>query len=135
MVLTLPTLVPQNLVKEAWVDAGKYVWEAMSRNGRYPVEFLYKACCDGKMQLWTVHDGDELKAVCITEILQYPAMQVLSIIVLTGEDREVWTHHADFLKHKAKEWGCQRLEAWARPGWSRVLKDWRHTHSLLEVDV
>lgn len=135
MVLTLPTLVPKNLVDTAWLDAGMFIREAMARNGRFPVEEIYKACKDGRMQLWTVYDGDDIKAVCVTEILKYPAMQALSIIVLTGEDRESWLHHAEFLKQKAREWGCQRLEAWARPGWSRVLKDWRHTHSLLEVDV
>lgn len=134
-VLTIPTLVPQNLVAAEWLQCADHIHAAMSRNGRFEPAHIRQMCMDGKMQLWTVYDGDELKATCVTEILQYPTMKVLSIIVLTGEDREAWLRHAEYLKQYGRQWGCQRVEAWARPGWSRVLKDWRHTHSLLEIDL
>lgn len=128
--------VPAHEVPAYWPDVEPFIDRAMERGGRYDVLDIRKACLEGKMQLWIVYDEpDEIKAVSVTEILQYPRMKVFSIMILTGEDRESWVDHANFLMEQGRKWGCKRLEAWARPGWTRVMRDWRHTHSLLEIDL
>ena len=118
-----------------WADALPWVETAMDRGGRFEPEDIRSRVENSQMQLWIARDAGGVSAVCVTEILEYPRCRVFSIVILTGRERENWIDQMDALKAQGRQWGCNRIEAWARPGWKRVLTDWRHTHSLLEADL
>jgi len=133
-VTTLSLITSQSLLDlhSAWKVALPWIKSALDRGGRFDPEDIEARVLCGTMQLWIAREGSEVKAVGVTEILYYPHIRVLSIVILTGEDRDMWLHHVSALEDYGRQHKCQRIESWARPGWKKILRDWSHTHSLLE---
>jgi hypothetical protein len=128
---------PEELPK-AWRACAPLIDAALDYNGRnLPRRFettdIRERVADGRFQLWLAV-GDGAEAVCITEILNYPRCKVFSVVILTGQYRGRWLHHIETMFSWAAAQGCTRAEAWARPGWARVLKGYglRMTHALIE---
>jgi len=104
-------------------------------SGRYTVADIYAAIGNKKMVVFVLYQGDEATAVCVTEIISYPAKKAISIVIMVGKRRHEWLHYLKHIEAFGRDRGCQIIEAWARPGWERVLTDWSKTHVLLEKDL
>lgn len=80
------------------------------------------------MQLWVIHEWRELKAVCVTEIRQWPRAKVLTAIIVAGNDMDRWVGALDdVLTRYAEATGCKAVDAHGRRGWTKTLRDlgWR----------
>ena len=119
-----------------WEFVEPLVEKACQRSGgRLSADWVYARLARGLMQLWLGTGNSEISVLVLTEITQYDKSRALSIVAVTGRDRGGWLENIEALKAYAKSMGCSHIEAWARPGWERVLKDWKKTHVLLEIEL
>ena len=130
---------PAAQVPTAWRAVVEHVDRANARSGgRYSSKATLHALMSGRMQLWTVEKGGRTLSCAITELITYPTgLTVCSLVAVTGQHRHEWTDAWRNIAEWAKGHGALRLESWARPGWSRVMKKdgWKETHRLIEVEI
>ena len=119
-----------------WPRIVSWIIPAIDRgSGRYTVADIYNAISQKSMVAFVLYQDGEATAVCVVEIITYPAKKAISIVIMVGQGREDWLHHLTQIEDFGRERDCQIIEAWARPGWERVLPDWTKTHVLLEKNL
>jgi hypothetical protein len=76
------------------------------------------------MQLWIKWDDEEVKGAFVTQILNYPQMKILLVLLLGGNDFIKWRDEVDEVLLKfGKEHNCKYVEFFGRKGWGNYLKD------------
>lgn len=125
--------IPREEIPEIWHHAEPFIFDAVKRSsGRHSVKTVRDALDDERMQLWMMIEGGEAYAVVVTELITYATgLKACSGVIVTGRERDKWLHLFEPIKNWARQNGCELIEAWARPGWQRVL-GWRETHRLIE---
>lgn len=90
----------------------------------------------GRMQLWVAHEPPEaIRAVCLTEVIDYPRKRVCRIVALFGRGFRAWVPMRGEIEAWARRQGCGAMEAVARLGWARVAPDYELTHVFLEKEL
>ncbi len=104
--------------------------------GSYDPPFIKEKLQKGQMQCWLVMKGEEIAAVCLTEIRKTLIKECV-IVVMTGDDMASWVHLLKLLEKYAISMGCKKMVGIARPGWERVIKPmgYRKTHVQVEKDL
>lgn len=101
--------------------------------GAFDEDDIYNLILQEKMQLWGIHDGD-LKAVAVTEIIIYPKIKRLRIVLIGGHEIDFWEALAEkTFNDFAKEKGCSGIEILGRRGWVRRLE--KYGYQELETIV
>ena len=104
----------------AWPTVEPLVLRALEHDdGCHTAASIRKALAAGKMQLWV--DSSPITAICITEIVVYPATKRCNIFLLAGHDIDAWIWQLPALESWAREKGCSAMELQGRPGWERIL--------------
>lgn len=106
-----------------------------SMRGRMDYEDVVALLYSKQWQLWVAGVGDKIECCVITEIVVYSKMKVCSIHICTGKNRYHWQSFITILENWAISQGCKAIEAIARKGWSRILKDWEPTHVFIEKQL
>lgn len=86
------------------------------------------------MQLWIVfNDKDEIHAIAVTEVREYPQKLVLTVLLAAGFEVDEWLHHLKTIESYAKEFGCHYSTIYGRDGWIKKLKPYGYekTHVVL----
>jgi len=104
-------------------------------DGRYAPGDVLRALLARDMQLWLVVGGGTIEAVCVTEILRYPRQRRCNIFLCAGGGMRRWVGLLRDIEGWAREQGCAAVELQGRPGWARVLKDYRRTYILLRKEL
>jgi hypothetical protein len=130
------TGVQSSDVGRVWPFVEEMIAASFARDGsRLEAADVKEALEKAAWQLWVAHDNARVHALCLTEILVYPRMKTCRVVAATGHDREEWVDYLKVMEAWAAAQGCERMETLARPGWRRVLKDYRWTHVLLEKQL
>ena len=133
--------IPKDKVELSWNKVEQSVTEALIRSGGYANSNHFKEwCIDSKCQLWILWDAEEPIAekkyygVVITEVIQRPLQKCFYIRIMTGHHREKWQHLVKHLEKFALDNNCDKMELIARPGWEKILRNFRYkkSHILLE---
>lgn len=103
--------------------------------GRFSLEDVFNRIKEGNWTLWVVHEDFNLKAVLITQMILYPKIKELQIIMCVGDEYKNWYHLVSKMKEYAKLIGCKKLTAITRPGWEKIMTDFNKTHVYLEIDL
>ena len=136
--------IPKENVEASWSRVEQSVTEALIRSGGYANSNHFKEwCIDSKCQLWILWDAEEPIAekkyygVVITEVIQRPLQKCFYIRIMTGHHREKWQHLVKHLEKFALDNNCDKMELIARPGWEKVLRNFRYkkSHVLLEKQL
>lgn len=106
----------------------------LSSKGRFNAEDVKRWLDDGTWQLWAVED-EGIKAICTTEIINYPGLKVCRVNIVTGKGRHDWQHFRFLIEEWARSQGCKRIEALARKGWARVFTEYEMTHVFIEKEL
>lgn len=121
--------VPAQQAQLWWPQVAHWCEAALSHGGDLlNLEDLKAAVAARDMQLWVVHEGEQLLAVCVTEIRRWPRCSVLTAIVVGGEQMPRWVRGLDdVLTRYARANGCAVLDAHGRKGWTKTLRSlgWR----------
>lgn len=84
-------------------------------------------------QLWVAYDADKILAACVTELVFIGNRKVCNIITVGGTQMETWLRHMETIEAWARENQCAAMRfPEIRPGWAKVLKDFKVTKINLE---
>ena len=108
-----------------WDVARDYLQPAIERNrGEFELEDIYNLIRDQKMQLWGLHDG-ALKAVMVTEIVCYPRLKRLRVVLIGGHEMDKWLPVVmESLDRFKEQTGCDGIELLGRRGWVKQLAEY-----------
>lgn len=108
---------------------------AEGSGGRHTVETIRKELKAGAY--WMAVATEESVRACLiaTSATWETGLKEIVIIGLTGTGMKDWLHLESGLREKAKAQGFHTLKAFARPGWSRVMKNYRLTHVVMEAKL
>lgn len=84
---------------------------------------------DQTMQMWVTDDSE---MVAITQINTYSSgKKYLTYVICSGSDFKKYGHFEETINEWGRSQGCIGSELYGRPGWQKVLKDYRTVHVLL----
>ena len=130
--------IPKTDIKTVWNLVEDSITKALAYSGHhFNTSAVNDACLSGDNQLWLVWDDDaeeKLKGVVVTRIIIRHNSKVANIFICTGKQRKLWQDRLHDIEKWAKDNKCTHFETYARPGWSKLLKQkgYKMTHYLLE---
>tara|TARA_A100000172_G_scaffold15616_1_gene8218 strand:+ start:210 stop:650 length:441 start_codon:yes stop_codon:yes gene_type:complete len=136
--------IPTSNADEVWNLVKKDIVEALSFSGNQTdADFVYESIKSEKMQLWVLWDKEQLTptekyyGVVVTEIIQRKLKRSCHVFIMTGRSRQKWTPLIKVLEDFAIEQECNQMELFARPGWQKVLQNFKYkrTHIVLEKQL
>jgi hypothetical protein len=81
--------------------------------------------------LWLVIDGDQVVGAGVTQL----ALPFGWIVAFGGEDMRRSIPLIENIERHFREEGCTRVRIVGRPGWQRMLTDYRPVAVLLEKEL
>lgn len=128
--------VPMEALELVWEGVEPYLTRALKRGNQFKTEDILKKLIKRDMQLWIAFSGEfsspDIQAFCITEINLTPLQKECLMVWGSGRERDNWQEYIKEIEIWAKARGCDVMKVMARPGWERVHKTYKKTHSLLE---
>jgi len=130
--------IPKENIEAVWSLVDDAITKALKYSGNhFNTSDVLKDCISGDNQLWLVWDEEEknkLKGVMVSRIIIRPNTKVANIFICTGKQRKLWQDRLHEVEKWAKSNKCTHFETYARPGWSKILKQkgFKTTHYLLE---
>lgn len=115
-----------------WRNARPFIADALKETGCFTEQDAFRQIMDGKWILWIARSSLGVEAVCIGQIEQFPRDRHLYIRVCTGKNPERWLHLLEHIERYAKGCACTKIAAFARPGWKKLLTNYRASHVYLE---
>lgn len=114
-----------------WRGALEWHFDSFTRDGSLHPDTLWSDVATKQRQLWVLEDDAGVQAAVLTRIAD-DLLQTCEVTHAAGRGRQQWQHLFPALEHWAREIGCKRITAIARPGWERVLP-LKKTHVILEA--
>jgi|TARA_R110001583_G_scaffold30359_1_gene105025 hypothetical protein len=136
--MTVPVFIPKENIQKVFTVAKESIDTALKYSGNhYNIDDIFNSLLKGEMQLWVLWNPKRkinYQGCTITKILKRTNTTILNIFIVTGSNRKQWQDKISVLEDYAKKQGCTHIETYARPGWSRILKNkqYKITHYLLE---
>jgi len=117
--------ITSDYVEQAWEYVEDYIADSLKHGvGEYTTDDIKQLCQSKQMQLWIKWDDEEVKGAFVTQILNYPQMKILLVLLLGGNDFIKWRDEVDEVLLKfGKEHNCKYVEFFGRKGWTKFLKD------------
>ena len=109
--------------------------DALDRSGRHTPDEIQQDLRTGGAQLWLAWSEEEILGLCVTYIMESERKKVCRLWLCTGHDRKRWVHHIETIEQWAQSIGCHTMDAVVRPGWERVLREYKKTHVILEREL
>lgn len=131
-------VVPADRLSDWWATVLPWLEAVAQRSkGKESAERLRAGIEAEELQLWVWFRG-ELRALAVTEIVQYPGTRRLRVRIVTGKDRHEWyAASLAAMEAWAAEIGCDAVEPICRRGWERDLRalGYRCDHLIMEKRV
>lgn len=104
-------------------------------DGRFKTENLKDWLINGKMQCWcSVNvENDQIVAVCLTEIINYPCSKRLSIPFIVSNGLKKWEEFLGIILNWGKSLGCEAVELYGSKAWIRIFKNFNFTPKSLLI--
>ena len=117
--------ITSDYVEQAWEYVEDYIADSLKHGvGEYTTDDIKQLCQSKQMQLWIKWDDEEVKGAFVTQILNYPQMKILLVLLLGGNEFIKWRDEVDEVLLKfGKEHNCKFVEFFGRKGWTKFLKD------------
>lgn len=130
---------PDNL-SLALKDVQSYIEDALRySDDKYNLDDVVKMIKSHTLILWVVYNDVERRAIgcLLTEILQHPRCNALSVFLLGGHDFDRIVQTLGQLKEYAVGIGCKSIEFYGREGWEKVLKpyNFEKIHTVMRLKL
>jgi len=89
----------------------------------------------GDVQLWVAHDGPELLAACITQVLKTASGRQCFIRHCAGKAMTDGIRFLPIIEEWAKSERCKSMKLVGRSGWARALPGFRQVAVVLGKDL
>ena len=131
--------VPPDLVPAVWTKLLPQIERALAHgdgDSTTPGHML-DAVLKGRMQLWAVHEGEEIIAGLIVSARTYTAKTTVVINLLAGRDMDGWADRIEQLLRDLRDLiGADTIEASCRAGLARRLgkRGWKRKAVIMELE-
>jgi hypothetical protein len=111
-------------------DEAVYAWDVLApviqesldySQGELTTDDARTLAGKGFMQVWTAVEDDEVVGVMLTELVQYPRYKSVRVVTFSARLFADWREYEPLLEQYARELGADRVEAFVRPGLTRML--------------
>tara|TARA_R110000737_G_scaffold162072_2_gene189945 strand:- start:540 stop:977 length:438 start_codon:yes stop_codon:yes gene_type:complete len=120
-------------IDEVWPHVEPLIADALERSSQHTSKDIYNDLQTGNCHLWVAdHVRDGILGVMVTYLVTTELARICRIFLCVGEQRRRWIHHLGGVEDWARENGCKSVIAVVRPGWEKVMTDYRKTHVTLE---
>lgn len=116
-----------------WDKAEPLIQKAINVYDEHSINDIFSSLVEMKSQLWVAGHND-IEAILITQIITRNNKQVCLLELCAGRGVE----SIQFLKTIelwAKDAGCCSIELIGRPGWKRVLRDYKTNKITLTKEI
>ncbi len=115
---------------EKWID------EAANSSAYFTASDVWAALNSKAAQMWLAWT-DKAESVCVTQLENTSKGKHCHIWIMVGQNMETWVALMPELEAWAKREGCKMMRHEARPGWSKVLKQYGYScpHYILEKTI
>lgn len=129
------TGVPVNGISQVWSKVEPMIRDALAL-GETTSEVLLRLY-KGDAQLWVIlNDGEAIAAVVTEVVTEVTDRKVCNIWAVGGSDMHKWFDFLSTIEEWAADNGCDAIGIeHARPGWKRLMKDYKITHVSLEKEL
>lgn len=120
-------LVPRHLVLSVWPRVEEILVGNPPRGSPlfYTVPQILRELLDGRFVLWIGGEGNEIDAIHICSIVQYPATKTLMVNYVGGRGlRQAMKVAAPMVEDWALKQGCTHIELMAPGAVMRILRRW-----------
>lgn len=116
------TGIDSAVIDHVWPHVHPHVAACFDKLGeyRYEPEDILDAIRERDMQLWVAIDGNEVKAILITQLVRYPRVMECELFLWSGERTPDWEDHLARIEQWAREQGCHYMSSLSRPGTAKV---------------
>lgn len=112
-------------IEKYWPEIKGHIETALSHGGIcWNAEDIKDMLVKQAAQLWVVLKDKEIRAVCVTRIIQWPQTRTFNVLVLAGENMKDWFHFIEDGMDWARKMGCHAIDAGGRPGFKPWFKGW-----------
>jgi phage tail sheath gpL-like len=119
-------------VSEAyWPDVRHLLLPAIERAGEYDEAEVLRQIEAAEAQLWLVTEGVKIHAAVVTSIAVHSSGRVCLIWLIGGNDAAAWIDGIETIERAAADAGCVAMEISGRPGWQKMLPEYRRTAIVL----
>lgn len=131
--------VPVELVPAVWAKLLPQIEKALSHGDGDSTtpEHMLAAVLSGRMQLWAVHEGEEIIAGVIVSARTYTAKTTVVINLLAGRDMDRWADRIEQLLRDLRDLiGANTIEASCRAGLAHRLgkRGWKRKAVIMELE-
>lgn len=115
--------MPPEKLRAVWAAARPFLDAALAKgHGEYWLEDIIDALLERRMQLWVVMAEGSMVGAAVTEVVRYPRLAVLQVVLLGGERMIEWYQAIDAaFVDAAQRFGCQEVRTHGRKGWARTM--------------
>jgi hypothetical protein len=114
---------------EAMVDSGFAAFDVPMP------EDIVEQLRSGTRLLWVAVQGDRIIAAMLTQLFPMRSGLVCKALECGGEKMSTWLKLRKGIEEYAKREGCGRVIVEGRPGWARLLPDYRMIGVTLEKRI
>ena len=106
---------------------------AEGSGGRFESSDIFAALASGRMLVWIVVQGADIRCVLVGEIISYPRLRALRLTGLVGNNPLKWRRLLDTIEDHARSvLGCSMMESFHQPRHWLFAPAYRTTHCLSE---
>ena len=124
--------VPPDHAGQVWPQVESLLRTAMERGGITEFADVKSRVLRGEALLWLAWDGKAIMAAVVTELTTVNGEKFCTITACGGNEHRRWIDLIEKLENHARDEGCKAIRIWGRPGWKRVLPEYRVHLEMLE---
>ena len=116
--------IGDDMAEAMWPKVEPLIQDALAHaNGELNSDDMKKAILARDMQLFVLYNPDsrEVEVAGVTEIINYPRKKVCRVVAMGGGPLEAWNQGIEEVQKWAYEFGCDGMEAFARPGVEKIM--------------
>lgn len=125
------TGIPAPHVDGVWSTVEPLIAKALAKGrGEFIPADYRRFLLAREMQLWAAVKDQQIHAVCLTEIVNFPRLKICRLVLAAGSEMRHWMKPGvATIKAWAKANGCEEIRGGGRMGWSRAL-GWKPIYTV-----
>lgn len=128
--------VPPSDVAALWAGVAEMIDAGFMANDVPVPSDLKEQLAAGTRLLWlALDDKHDIVAAMMTQLFQMRSGLACKMMECGGERLHEWKHLRAGIEEYAKREGCDRVLLEGRPGWSRVLDDYKVLSVVMEKRI
>jgi hypothetical protein len=122
-------------VEKIWPHVAHLIRRAMERGGMGRFDDVERDVLGANAYLWLAIDEGAVLAAAVTQVTQQQDHRLCIIVACGGRDFTRWGYLIEGLEDYARAENCARIEIAGRPGWLRLLPDYRLAKIVIRKDL